>query len=90
MVPSDNNSASAGLLPFFDIVNVIEALPGISDLKLLSQIIVTDTSGVHHRFWREDVLDRSRDQNAYGIEFGNGHVLQHHERRFGQPLQQHR
>lgn len=90
MVPSDNDSASTSLFPLFDIVNIIEALPGVSDLELLSQIIVADASGVHHGFWGEDVLNQPRDQNAYKIGFGNGHALQHHEQRFVQLPLQHR
>ena len=90
VVPSNNNGAGAGLFPVFDIVYIIEALPGVSSLKLLSQIIVADASGVHHGFWREDVLDRPGDQNAYGIGFGSGYVLQHHEPRFVQLLQRRR
>jgi hypothetical protein len=56
MVASDDNSASTGFLPLFDIVNVIEALPGIGSLELISQVIVTNASGIHHGFWWEDVL----------------------------------
>ena len=56
MMASDDNSTSAGFFSFFDEVNLIEALPGISGLELISQLIVTDASGIHHGFWREDVL----------------------------------
>lgn len=57
VVPSDNDSAGTSLFPLLDIVNIIEALPRISNLKLLSQIIVADTSGEHYGFWWEDVLE---------------------------------
>ena len=56
MVPSDDNSASTGFFPFFDGINSIETLPGISDLELLGQAIVTNASGINHGFWWEDVL----------------------------------
>jgi hypothetical protein len=90
VVSCDNNSASTGPFPLFDVVNFIETLPGVSSLELFSQIIVTDASGVHHGFWREDVLDQPRDQNAYEVRFGKGHALQHHEQRFARLPQQHR
>ena len=63
VVPRNDHSTSAGLFSLFDKVNIIEALPGVSSLELLGQIVVTDASGVHHGFWRKDVLNRPRDQN---------------------------
>lgn len=74
MVPRDNDSAGTGLFPLFDKVNLIEALPGVSGLKLLGKIIVTDASGVHHGFWREDVLNRPRDQSACGTRFSTRRI----------------
>lgn len=59
VVSSDNDSAGAGPFSLFDIVDVVETLPGVSDLELFSQVIVADASGVYHGFWREDILDRS-------------------------------
>ena len=84
VMPRDNDSTGTGLFPLFDIVNLIEALPGVSSLELLGQVIVTDASGVHHRFWRKDVLNQPRDQNPCGTRFGNEYVLQRREQRFGQ------
>ena len=57
MVSRNNNSAGTSFHPLFDIVDVIEALSGVSSLELLSQIIVADASGVHDGFWGEDVLN---------------------------------
>ena len=90
MVSSDNDSTSTGLFPFFDIVDIVEALPGVSNFELLSQIIVTDASSIDHGFWGEDVLDRPHDQNAYEIGFCNGYALQHREQHFAQLPQQYR
>ena len=56
VVSSDDNSASASSFPLFDIVNVMEALPGIGSLELPSQIVVTNASGIYYGFRREDVL----------------------------------
>jgi len=90
VVPRNNNRAGTSFHPLFHIVDLVEALSGVSSLELLSQIIVTDASGVHDGFWGEDVLNWSRDQNAYEGRFDKGHVLQHHEQRFGQLLQRRR
>jgi len=57
VVPRDNNSTDTSFLPLFDIVDLIEAVSGVRRLELLSQIIITDTSGVHNGFRGEDVLN---------------------------------
>jgi len=72
VVPRNHNSAGAGLFPLFDIVNLIEALPSVSSLELLSQIVVTDASGVHHGFWGEDVLNLPVIRMHAGPDSGGG------------------
>jgi len=57
VVSRNNNSASTSFHPLFYVVDIIEALSGVSSLELLSQIIVADASGVHDGFWGEDVLN---------------------------------
>ena len=57
VVPCNDNGAGTSFFPLFDIVNLIETLPGVGSLELFSQIIVTDAPGVHDGFWGEDVLN---------------------------------
>jgi len=90
VMPGDDNSTDTSFLSPFDIVDLVEAVSSVGSLELLGQIIVTNTSGIHHGFWGEDVLNQHRDQIAYGTRSGRGRALQHHEQRFGQLLQRRR
>ena len=84
VVPSDDNSASTCLFPFFDVVNVIETLPGIGGLELLSQVIVANASGIHHGFWREDVL--SMFEHVIRMDMRRGSVTGAHRSTSGSVL----
>ena len=57
VVSRDNNSTDASFLSLFDIVDLIEAVSSVGSPELLSKVIVTDASGVYHRFGGEYVLN---------------------------------
>jgi hypothetical protein len=49
MVASDDNSTSSSLVAFLDLVYLVQPFSLVSSLELLSEIVVTDTSGVNDR-----------------------------------------
>lgn len=78
------------LLILLDKIRLGETLPFVCRLELLSEIIVTDATGVDHRVWRQHVLverRRLKDENGIIWRMWNiqlhleRHSVLHHQRR---------
>ena len=62
MVARDDDSARTRLLALFHKIDFIQPLALVRRPQLLRKIVVTDTSRVHHRLGREDILRKWHSQ----------------------------
>lgn len=53
---SDDNTTGTGLLALLDEVDLVEAFALVGSLKLFSKLVVADTSSVHDRLGRQNIL----------------------------------
>ena len=60
----DDDSASACLLAFFDLIYLIQTLTLVGFLELLSKIIITDSPNVHHRFRGKNILSKKKKKEG--------------------------
>ena len=56
MVAREDHSTSTRLLALLDEVDLVQPFPLVRRPQLLSEIVIADTSRVHHRLGREEVL----------------------------------
>ena len=70
MVASDNNSAGTGLFALGDLVHLSQTLALVSDLELLSEVIVSDGSSVDDGVRGQHVLDEIDQHHRMMISIG--------------------
>lgn len=59
VVAGDNDTTSTRFLTLLHEIDLIETFTLVCSLELFSKVIVSDTSGVHDRFWGQNVLQRN-------------------------------
>jgi hypothetical protein len=87
-VAGDNDTAGTSSLALLDEVDLVEALPLIGSLELLSKLVVTNTAGIHDRVRGKHILSSNTFSMRQIIPIIRRNSQQPHGRRFGQHRQQ--